>query len=218
MELPSDSSLCDFERWNVTHLKDYLAKRGLSRTGNKAELAALAYACHVMKKPITASLTDNIQQSFNDYQKTLQIDNLKIPDPLKITTGWVGEVEGIQFWPALTIVDIVDYFRGQPVDSAKMLSEYKGGKAYDYFKNDWLKEIFYNSMNQFMVTYPGVDKFCVLKADCTPSQRLNDPYHNVWVVLDKEDGTVRSAYCKCAAGYVINTGAIRIKSCAFCFT
>ena len=120
MEPPSDSSLADFEQWNVAHLKDYLAKCGLSRKGNKAELAALAYSCHVMKKPLTHSLAENVQQAFNDYQKTLQVKDVVIPDPLKITTGWVGEEEGIQFWPAPTIVDVVDYFRGQQVDSAKM--------------------------------------------------------------------------------------------------
>ena len=205
MEPPSDSTLADFERWDVPHLKNFLARHGVSRKGNKAELAALAYYSHIMKKPITESLTDHIQLAFNDYQNTLHIHNLTIPDPLKITTGWVGEEEGIQFWPPLTILEIMDYLRGQEVDSKEMLSEYKVGKAYDYFKNDWLKEIFYNSMNQFSISSPGVEKFCVLKADCTPSQRLHHPDHNAWVLLDKETGSVESAYCGCAAGYVGDT-------------
>ena len=183
-------------------MKAYLEECGLSRKGNKAELAALAYSCNIMKKPITESLTDHVQLAFNDYQNALNIQNLAFPEPLKITTGWVGEEEGIQFWPPLTIVEIMDYLRGKEVDSEEMLSEYKAGKAYDYFKNDWLKEISYNSMNQFSICSPGVDQFCVLKADCTPSQRLHDPNHNVWVLLEKETGSVQSAYCSCAAGYV----------------
>ena len=202
MEPPSDSTLADFERWDVPHLKDYLSKRGVSRKGNKAELAALAYSSHVMKKPITESLTDHVQLVFNDYQDTLQIHNLRIPDPLKITTGWVGEEEGFKFWPPLTIVEVMDYLRGQEVDSKTILNEYRVGKAYDYFKNDWLKEISYNSLNQFSISFPGVDQCCVLKADCTPSPCLHHPSHNVWVLLEKETGSVQSAYCSCAAGYV----------------
>ena len=47
------------------------------------------------------------------------------------------------------------------------------------------------------------NKYCFLKAGCTPSQRLNDPPHELWVLLDKATGSIQAAYCTCFAGYVI---------------
>ena len=35
---------------------------------------------------------------------------------------------------------------------------------------------------------------------CTPSQRINDPYHDAWLVAEKDTGKVACAYCNCAAG------------------
>ena len=186
----------------MTSLKDYLARHGISRTGKKRELAALAFSCHVMKKPETEVYARDIQQSFRDYQDILKVgDSITIPDPFKITDGWIGEGdEGMKHWPPVSIADIVIHLKEQNANSDKILSEYKAGKAYDYFKSEWLKEIFYNSLNNFVSEYPKVDKYCVLKAKCTPSQRISDAYHDVWVTLEKETGKVICAFCNCAAG------------------
>lgn len=202
MEPFADSTIEDFERWDVPHLKDYLAKHGISQKGKKAELAALAYSCHVMNKSVTETYAWNIEESFNDYQSILHIPNgVTLPDPFKINTGWIGEEnDGMKCWPPISIVDIVDHFREQNANSDKVLSKYKAGKSYDYFKTEWLKEIFYNSLNQTVSSYPGAEKFCVMKAKCTPSQRINDPYHDAWLAVEKETGRVTCAYCNCTAG------------------
>ena len=202
MDPSADSTIEDFERWDILHLKDYLAKRGISKKGKKAELVALAYSCHQMNKPVTETYTPNIEEAFTDYQEILHLPNgVTIPDPFKVTNGWIGEGNnGMKYWPPISIVDIVEHFREQNVDSDKLLSEYKAGKAYDYFKTEWLKEIFYNALNHSVSNYPGVDKLCVLKAKCTPSQRINDPYHDVWLAVEKETGRIASGYCNCAAG------------------
>lgn len=126
---------------------------------------------------------------------------MTLPDPFKITDGWIGERdEGMKYWPPISIADIVDHFREQKSDSDKLLSAYKAGKAFDYYKTEWLKGLFYNSLNHFVSSYPGLDKYCVLKAKCTPSQRLNDPYHDMWMTIKKETGKATCAYCNCAAG------------------
>ena len=84
MEPKEDSTHKDFQRWQVSHLKDYLAKRGLSRRGKKSELAALAYSCHIMKKPTTSFLTSDVTETFDDYQDILHVSNEPvIPDPFK---------------------------------------------------------------------------------------------------------------------------------------
>ena len=164
MDLSTDSTIEDFERLDIPHLKDYLRKHGISQTGKKAELVALAYSCHQMNKPVTESLIPNIEQSFNDYQAILHLPTgITLPDPFKVTSGWIDE-------------------------------------GNDYFKMECLKEIFYNSLNDSLRNYPGVDKICVLKAKCTLSQRINHPYHNVLLAVENETGQIVSAYCNSAAG------------------
>ena len=202
MDVSGNDELEDFDRWNVRSLKDYLARHGISHVAKKSELVALAYSCKHMNKPEMDTYTRDIQQSFHEYQDILKLpENVTLPDPFKITDGWIGEAsDGMKYWPPIYIVDIVDHFKEQKGDSDKLLSEYKAGKAYDYFKTEWLKELFYNSLNHSVSKYPGVDKYCVLKAKCTPSQRLNDPYHDVWMAIEKETGKVTRAYCNCAAG------------------
>ena len=166
------------------------------------ELVALAFSVNAMKKPETEVYAHDIQQSFCDYQDILKLsNNITIPDPLKVNDGWIGEEnEGMKHWPPVSIVDIMDHLREQNIDSEKMLSEYKAGKAYDYFKSEWLKQIFYNSLNSFVAGCPGIDRYCVLKAKCTPSQRIHDTYHDVWITLERETGKVVCAFCNCAAG------------------
>ena len=202
MDPPVGSTLEDFERYDVASLKDYLARHGISQKDNKAELAALAYACHVMNKPTTNTFAQNTKEAFKDYQDILHLPNhVSIPDPFKVKNGWIDEEgDGMKLWPPISIADIIDYFREQRVHSDKLLSEYKAGKAYDYFKTEWLKEIFYNCMDDYASSYQGVDKYCLLKAKCTPSQRINDPYHYVWVVVEKDCGKVAVGYCNSAAG------------------
>ena len=46
------------------------------------------------------------------------------------------------------------------------LSDYKGSKAYSYFKQGWPSNISYHSL--------GSSKYCLLKKDCLISERLRD--------------------------------------------
>ena len=204
MEVPKDSELEDFERWDVPSLKTFLAKRGVSRKGKKKELVALAYSCNIMNKPVDDTYNADIQQAFRDYEDILHrsIPNgITIPDPFKIQNGWIGEEkDGMRLWPPISIVEIMGHLRQYTVDSEEMLSDYKNEKAYDYFKSEWLKEILYNTFDESASTSTGLNNFCILKASCTPSQRLHDPDHGAWIVAEKKTGKVACAYCNCAAG------------------
>ena len=192
MEPTEYSTLEDFERWHVLHLTDFLTKRGLTETGKKLELAALAYTCHVMKK--TAIEASNVTDTFNDYQSILHIPNgIVMPDPFKFGNGWVSETnDGMKYWSPLSIVDIIDFFREQHTNTDKLLTDYKAGKAYDYFKTEWLKEVHYNSVNQLCSGYPRIENYCLLRAKCTPSQQINDPAHDVWILVEKGSGHILS--------------------------
>ncbi len=72
----------------------------------------------------------------------------------------------------------------------RMLRDYKEGKAYSYFDAEWLRQIEYHPISEN-------SKYCVLRAECVPSGRIRDPPHDVWVIVDKKYGNVKSANCGC---------------------
>lgn len=73
------------------------------------------------------------------------------------------------------------------------LGEYKIGKAYEYFQAGFLKEVFYHQISE-------KSSYCILRARCTPSTKITDDWHNVWVCAEKTSGEIKSAYCTCTAG------------------
>ena len=73
------------------------------------------------------------------------------------------------------------------------------GKEFSYFAScqSWIKEVFFHPVAPDSV-------FCILKSECTPSQNVQQIAHNLWVVLEKATGKIKSAYCSCFARYVID--------------
>ena len=202
MEAEADSHMDDFARWDIPHLRDYLAKRGVTQKGNKDELVALAYSCNIMNRPLVDTYKSDIQQAFNDYEAILTLPTgIAIPDPLKIMNGWIGEEEeGMKMWPDICIGDIMNHFNEQHVNTDQLLSKYKDEKGYDYFKTEWLKEILYHPLTEFQNTITGIDQYCLLKAKCSASQKFRDTCYDVWVLAKKDKGKIIRAYCNCAAG------------------
>ena len=84
-----------------------------------------------------------------EYTDMLSIEGTVIPDPLKLSTGWHGEADGIKLWPPVYISDVSNYFLAykDTFSSSKYLNEYKIGNVYEYFSSDWLKEVFYHPIS-----------------------------------------------------------------------
>ena len=197
------SSYDDFSRWGVSNLKKYLRDRGLKTSGKKIELVALAFSASqlgVTSKPSVA--TDNVKNS-EDYASLLVTTTKDLlPDPIaELKHGWIGEQNGLSQWPPCMYFDIAQYLMSQEdlIDGAEetlkrqLMTDYKEGKAYSYFDSKWLGEIFYHPINE-------QNKYCFLKAQCTPSQKVHNPPHTAWVCLEKRSGTIQKAYCTCFAG------------------
>ena len=72
------------------------------------------------------------------------------------------------------------------------LSDYKSSKAYSYFMQGWLGELLFMQ--------PVGAKFCLIKTDCRPSQRISNTKHKLWLMLQNPDGKVIRAHCTCMAG------------------
>ena len=131
------------------------------------------------------------------YQNLLRIDldgcTIVLPDPLNDVSAWISEKEGLKHWPPIYFSDICVFILskhpGKDVGMRqRMLNEYKEGKAFRYFDNYWLKEIFYYPVNDTDYT------------ECTPLQHLSHLSHQVWISAHKTEGNIKSAYCSCTAG------------------
>ena len=42
-------------------------------------------------------------------------------------------------------------------------------------------------------------KFCLIKGQCRPSLSVNNPFHQLWILLEKT-GKIRACHCSCMAG------------------
>lgn len=192
---PDSISLDTFFTWKVESLKCFLDKRGLHKDGTKAELAALCFTAVRMKVPVRPSNEEALTIKKKEYNDLLSIEGTVIPDPLKLSTGWHGEADGVKLWPPFYISDVFNYFLASydTLSSSKYLNEYKIGKAYEYFSSDWLKEVYYHPVST-------ASKYCLLRASCTPSMRVADQQHTVWSCIEKNTGKIMCSYCSCTAG------------------
>ena len=184
-----------FNTWKGDALKEFLSKRGLATTGTKAELAALCFSANSLKLPIKATNAEYLSSLHDQYQSLLLYDDKKQPDPLQLSGGWKDEKCGIHLWPPVRIADIVTFLvdNGNSENIKKYLNEYKVGKAYEYLQSHFIKAIFYHPISANC-------KICYMRAKCTPSQRLRDVDHTMWIMVKKESGDIVSAFCSCTAG------------------
>lgn len=188
-------SLETFNSWKLEALKDFLSKRGLSTDGTKAELAALCFAANSMKLPMKVSDCEYVCQLQKEYNDLLHVDGSVLPDPFKIGAGWQDEMSGMSQWPPLFLSDIVNFFidKGTSNTVKTYMNDYKIGKAFEYCSANFIKEIFFHSVS-------STSPVCFVRAKCTPSQRVTDENHTMWVAISKESGCVKSAFCSCTAG------------------
>ena len=74
---------------------------------------------------------------------------------------------------------------------SKDLNDYKNSKVYSYHKSGSLLPLLYHNLTD--------SNFCILKGECRKSQSVNDPFHKLWIILDKSV-RIRSCHCTCMAG------------------
>lgn len=193
---PGGMTLDLFMMWRVDSLKLFLEKRGLSKERTKAELAALCFAANKMNLPVKLSCSELICHNVKMYSDMLK--SFSIPDPLKLCEGWLSEKDGVCHWPPVYLSDITSFFISKDEKlitsgTNNYLNAYKAGKAYEYFSSNWLKEVFFHCV-------PRDSLYCILRASCTPSQRVADTDHSVWTCVEKASGRIMCAHCTCTAG------------------
>lgn len=149
--------------------------------------------------PVDSEVEHRERLLLKEYTEKFQ--SLSLEDPLTIKLGWVGENEGLPYWPKLYFMDISRYFLNVISRDnlwQRLECEYKEGKAYRYYSNGFVGEIFINMLQPEC-------KYCIIKTKCLPSQRVNSKQYEVWCIIEKDHGgmpggKILAGYCSCTAG------------------
>ena len=162
-------------------------------------LSYRAFTAHEEKFPIDPGIEHLERSVLREYKD--KFCNLSLPDPLTIKNGWVGEKNGMSLWPKIFFMDISKYYLKVISRNdlwQRVACEYKEGKAYRYFANGFIWEVFINEVSKD-------SELCILKTRCVPSQRVKNKQHDVWCIIRKSSakhigGEIIAGYCTCTAG------------------
>lgn len=155
------------------------------RVGQKSVLIPLQQA---MLSEYFSSLDYSAQRR---YLEKLRIDGETLPDPYAISEDlWTDDVSS---WPNFEFGNLYTYLIDSTGQFTKeKLRAFKSLEAYNYFFNGYVQTVFY---------YQGESrKFAILTAKVNPSQKSAEQAHQAWVVLCRDDGSVKTAHCMCMAG------------------
>ena len=122
-----------------------------------------AFVAHSKNVLVGPNLEHEERSILVEYKGKLKADGDLIPDPMALKTGWVCEENGVSKWPLIFYNDIENYLKILGPDFINRLDqEYKLGKAYHYFEDNFVKEIYYHNINE-------KSKYCILKCRVVPS-------------------------------------------------
>ena len=177
----------------VEELKTYLKERGLKTSGRRVELVARVFAASENKVPFAKSAVEIEADLKQEYIKKLDIDGYGIPDPFSLEEGWLEEEEGRYLWPMVLSTDIFIFLVFHPSElKSDDFSDYKACKAYSYYCDGWLMPL---QCYNISVDNP----FCIIRGKCRKSQKVNDPYHRLRLVIEKKDRKILRGHCSCMA-------------------
>ena len=178
----------------VDELKVFLRLRGLKVSGNKNELVARVFVASENNVKLIRTAEEVENELKQDYGfKLLLDDGLVIPDPLRDTSdNWLTEEKGMIHWPKVSYGNIFNFLQFCTYDmGSDDLSDYKTSKGYSYFNRGWMGKLSINLIGE---------KYCVLRGDCRASERINDPFHKLWVCVDRKSCKIVVGHCTCMAG------------------
>lgn len=176
----------DFLELSCGELQFYLKQRGLPSGGTHSDLAARALVAFEHKTPIRDSAESQAKSLQNEHVELLRTYGIK--DPLSMF-DWE---DCVTKWPHTNIGQIFSFILGKKAFDTDYIGQYKIRKAYSYFKSGFVHTVYSKTIH-------GQDKV-LLFASVTPSQRIREEPHKVWIIC-KSPGEILGAYCSCTAGY-----------------
>ena len=158
-------------------LKDFLALRGLKETGKKVELVARAFGAYelgIPKKFTQEQILDTIK---NEYAKRLETNCIKSDPNLLGDEFWKDDVV---LWPHVDDGKLFRYILHVKAVDVEYIGRYKDEKAYSYWMSGFVDTVY--------VAECPIDKDMVfLKGKVSPSQRINDEWHDVWICVNRKE-------------------------------
>ena len=178
----------------VPELKAFLRERGWRSTGTKEELVALAYAAEQQGVPVIPTAKEERISKECQYRSLLTVNGEILPDPFELS-GWLKEEDSLDKWPPTMLIDITEFLlKSKDGGMAKrLLGDYKEGKAFSYVESNFIDTVSYHPISH-------ESQLCFLKSQSLPSQCHSQSPHQVWILIQKKNGKVESAYCTCFAG------------------
>ena len=148
--------------------------------------------------PVDKDAEHRSRSLLNKYKEKLVVSGKTVPDPFLLEEDWLGESkDGLTKWPSLYYLDIEKFLRRLNASDDLLECDYKEGKAYRYFKCNFVKEIFLHEI------LPS-SKLAFLRCRVTPSMRHSNAAYHVWALIRKygeePGGHIENAYCTCTAG------------------
>jgi len=176
----------DFLDLSCDELKFFLRQRAIPVGGNHADLAARALVAFEQNIQVKQSAEDLARELENEYKALLKSLDIQ-QDPLEMKE-WSREVSK---WPKVNLGNIFSYILEKKAFSTEYLGQYKVRKAYSHFESGFVHEV---------VSSPTPTGNVVLYSAVTPSTKVREQPHKVWVVC-KPTGEILGGYCGCTAGY-----------------
>ena len=106
----------------------------------------------------------------DECKQKLAVDRKNLEDPIDIQNDWVGKENGIKLWPKLYLTDITRLYGNvldkKSIDQRMSKCKCKQGKAYRYFTDNFISELYYNNIND-------ESNYCYLRTKCLSSKRVS---------------------------------------------
>lgn len=182
----------DFLSWTVSPLKDFLSLRGLKQTGRKHELVARAFGAYELKAPVKFSQEQIYKQIKEEYSRRQTSNGIKT-DPNTIPhDAWIDDVKA---WPEVDDGKLFSYILRTKAVDVEYIGKYKDQKAYSYWMSGFVDTVLFTKC-------PIDCKHVFLKGCVSPSQKIRDDPHKVWVCLEdtKKDCKILTSWCTYTAG------------------
>ena len=182
----------DFLGWTVSSLKDFLSLRGLKQTGRKSELVARAFGAYELNAPKKFTQEQIYRQIKEEYSRRLNSNEIK-SDPNNIPHDtWIDDVKQ---WPEIDDGKLFSYILRTKAVDVEYIGKYKDQKAYSYWMSGFVDTVLFTKC-------PLGNKQMFLKGCVSPSQKLRDDPHKVWICLEgtKSECRIVTSWCTCTAG------------------
>ena len=177
----------DFLHMTLSSLQDYLALRGLSKSGNKAELVARAFGAYELKASIKYTQEKISEELKKEYQSRLQACNA--PDPNTFPADkWEDNVLS---WPDLDEGKVFSFILKNKTVETEYIGRYKDEKAYSFYESGFVGCL-------YSCCFPDQRNKVFIKCNVTPSTKVRDRPHDTWILF--ENNSILTTWCTCVAG------------------